>query len=195
MVIIAGLGNPGEEYDDTRHNIGYKIVLALCEKLGVNFMRDAQQYRANKLLRTKVGEEKVAICLPMGYMNNSGTILNQILEFFGDNTSKDLWVIHDDTEIKFGQFRIKYGGTSGGHNGIKSIDETIGNHYWRIRVGVGRPTNDKNADLSEYVLNRFTKDEEKALPGIIDQVTTHLLKSLQEAKLGAVTINTNAKKD
>ena len=188
MVIIAGLGNPGDEYIDTRHNVGYKIVLALCEKLGINFMRDAQQYRANKFLKTKIAEQEVAVCLPMGYMNNSGDILNQILDFFGDNTARDLWVIHDDTEIPFGQFRIKYGGTSGGHNGIKSIDDVIGANYWRIRVGVSR----KGEDLSKYVLSKFTADEEKALPTIIDQVTSHLLNSLEEGKLAAITIKTDA---
>ncbi|HSX42111.1 MAG TPA: aminoacyl-tRNA hydrolase [Candidatus Saccharimonadales bacterium] len=192
MLLIAGLGNPDEEYLKTRHNIGYRIIIALCEKLGHDFLKTAQTYRANQFLKMKAGEQDVVFCLPLGYMNNSGNALKQLMDFFGDNTTKDLWVVHDDTEIPFGTVKIKYGGTSGGHNGIKSIDEAIGEKYWRIRVGVGRPAS-KEHDLADYVLAGFPKAEQALLPTIIDQTVATLVKSIEEGKLETKTFN--AKKD
>ncbi len=188
MLLIAGLGNPEEEYAKTRHNIGYRIVIELCNKLKLDFLTSAQTYRANQFLKTKIGEEDVVFCLPLGYMNNSGVALKQLMDFFGDNTTKDLWVIHDDTEVPFGTVKIKTGGTSGGHNGIKSIDETIGANYWRVRVGVGRPADNRH-DLADYVLSGFTKDEQLILTTIVDRVVTHLVKSIELGKLHSIAFN------
>lgn len=192
MLLIAGLGNPDEEYLRTRHNVGYKIIIALCEKLKIDFAGTAQTYRANQFLKTKVGDHDVLFCLPLGYMNNSGNALKQLMDFYGDNSTKDLWVVHDDTEIPFGTVKIKYGGTSGGHNGIKSIDDTIGAKYWRIRVGVGRPAN-REHDLADYVLAAFSKAEQAQLPIVIDQTVANLVKSIEAGKLTTTTFN--AKKD
>ncbi len=192
MVILAGLGNPDEEYRETRHNLGFKIVLALAKKLGHNFEVDANTYRANQYLKTKAGETDLVLTLPLGYMNNSGHALRQIMDFFGDNETKDLWVVHDDTEIPFGEVRIKFAGSSAGHNGVKSIDDTITNKYWRIRVGVGRPKNSEH-DLSDYVLAAFGKDERGHLPAIIDQTASYLLESLGKGNLEAITFNAKEK--
>ncbi len=195
MLLIAGLGNPDEEYLKTRHNIGYKIVIALCEKLGLNFLQDAQTYRANQFLKTKISEQDVVFCLPLGYMNNSGQAIKQLMEFYGDNTTKDLWVVHDDTEVPFGEIRVKFGGTSGGHNGIKSIDDTISPKFWRIRVGVGRPANPEH-DLADYVLAAFSRSEQAMLPSVIDQTVGFLVKSIKEGKLETTTFTTkHGKKD
>ena len=188
MVIVAGLGNPDEEYRETRHNLGYKIVIELAKKLGQDFLTEANTYRANQYLKTKAGDKEVVLTLPLGYMNNSGQALRQIMDFFGDNVTKDLWVVHDDTEIPFGEVRVKLAGSSAGHNGIKSIDETIGNKYWRIRVGIGRPKNPEH-DLADYVLAAFNKDEKEHLGTVIDRCASYLLESLNEATLGSVTFN------
>lgn len=195
MLLIAGLGNPDEEYLKTRHNLGYRTVIELCQKLGINFDAEAQTYRANRFLKTKIGEQDVAFCLPLGYMNNSGDAIKQLMDFYGDNATKDLWVIHDDTEVAFGQVRVKCGGTSGGHNGVKSIDERIGQSYWRIRLGVGRPENSEH-DLADFVLAKFSPAEQAVLPTVIDQTTDFLVKSIKEGKLEPTTFTTtNAKKD
>lgn len=188
MIILAGLGNPDEEYRETRHNLGYKIVIELAKKLGQDFLTEANTYRANQYLKTKAGETEVVLTLPLGYMNNSGQALRQIMDFFGDNITKDLWVVHDDTDIPFGEVRIKLAGSSAGHNGIKSIDETIGNKYWRIRVGVGRPKNPAH-DLADYVLAAFGKGEKEHLSTIIDRTAAYLLESLHIAKLESATFN------
>lgn len=194
MIILVGLGNPEEEYAETRHNTGYRVIIELCKKLGFDFLKDAKPYRANLFLKTDVTEQEVVFSLPLGYMNNSGHALKQLMDFYGDNTTKDLWVIHDDTEIPFGEVRIKSGGTSGGHNGIKSIDETIGQNYWRVRVGVGRPAH-ADHDLADYVLAGFSAKEKEQLPAVIDQVTSYLIKSIEVGKLETAKFTTNAKKE
>lgn len=188
MVIVAGLGNPDEEYKNTRHNFGYRIVIDLASKLGQDFTTVASTYRANQYLKTKTNETEVVLTLPLGYMNNSGQALRQIMDFFGDTDAKDLWVVHDDTEIPFGEIRVKFAGSSAGHNGVKSIDETISNKYWRIRVGVGRPKNPEH-DLADYVLAAFSQDEKSKLNSIIDQASSYLLKSLNKGALEATTFN------
>ncbi len=188
MVILAGLGNPEEEYRETRHNLGYKIVIELAKKLGQDFLTEANTYRANQYLKTTVGETETVLTLPLGYMNNSGQALRQIMDFYGDNITKDLWVVHDDTDVPFGEVRIKMAGSSAGHNGIKSIDEAIGNKFWRIRVGVGHPKRD-GQDLADYVLAAFNKAEKEHLATIIDQTAAYLLESLNKGKLEPVTFN------
>lgn len=188
MYIIAGLGNPGDEFEGTRHNIGYTFVERFCAHLGHDFFNDANTYRANKFLKTTVAEQEVVFSLPLGYMNNSGEGISQILNFYGDNKSKDLIVIHDDTEVPFGQARIKHGGTSGGHNGIKSIDQNVGPDYWRIRIGIGRPGH-VDHDMSDYVLGKFTAEQKGTLDTVIDQTIAYLLKSLEEGKLKTITLN------
>jgi PTH1 family peptidyl-tRNA hydrolase len=193
MVIIVGLGNPTEEYKGTRHNLGYRIVKALSEKLNKDFDQDSVTYRANQYLKTKVEGKDVVLSLPLGYMNNSGDAVSQIFDFYRDAETKDLWIVHDDTEIPFGEIRVKYAGTSAGHNGVKSIDSSIGNKYWRMRVGVGRPKHE-GFDLARYVLAKFTDEEQENLPAIIDQAATYLLKSLSKDNIEAVTFNAKEKK-
>lgn len=188
MYIIAGLGNPGDEFEGTRHNIGYAFVERFCASLGHDFFNDANTYRANKFLKTTIADQEVVFSLPLGYMNNSGEGISQIMNFYGDNKSKDLIVVHDDTEVPFGQVRIKYGGTSGGHNGIKSIDESVGADYWRVRIGIGRPGH-VDHDMSDYVLGKFTAPQKETLDIVIDQTVTYLLKSLEEGKLKTITLN------
>lgn len=191
MIIIAGLGNPDDEYKDTRHNIGYVVVIELCKKLGIDFLKQANTYRANMYLKTDQSDTELVFCLPLGYMNNSGQAIRQVLDFYGDNTSKDLWVIHDDTEIPFGEVRVKFAGSSAGHNGVKSIDDTVGNKYWRIRIGVGRPKH-PGYDLADYVLAPFSPDEKKQVPRVVDRVISYLIKSIQD-QIESVTFNAKEK--
>ncbi|MEX1123891.1 MAG: aminoacyl-tRNA hydrolase [Patescibacteria group bacterium] len=188
MLVIAGLGNPTEEYKNTRHNIGYRIVIDLANKLGLNFLEDASTYRANMYFKTKRKDDEVVLTLPLGYMNNSGDAIRQVFDFYRDADTKDLWIIHDDTEIPFGEIRVKYAGTSAGHNGIKSIDKAIGNKYWRMRVGIGKPKY-VGFDLARFVLSPFTDAEQDELATIIDQASSYLLKSLDKGTIESTTFN------
>ena len=194
MLIVVGLGNPTEEYKGTRHNLGYRIVMDLADKLKKDFKEDSVVYRANQYLKTKVEDEEVVLSLPLGYMNNSGEAVSQIFDFYRDSEVKNLWVIHDDTDIPFGEIRVKYAGTSAGHNGIKSIDKSIGNKYWRMRVGVGKPKH-AGFDLSRYVLSKFTDEEQETLPTIIDQAASYLLKSLSKGNIEPTTFNVKDNKN
>lgn len=192
MLIIAGLGNPTEEYKGTRHNIGYLIITALAEKIGKNFAEDSTVYRANQYLKTKEGDEDIVLTLPLGYMNNSGEAIKQVMDFYGSNETRKLWIVHDDTDLPYGQVKVKLAGTSAGHNGIKSIDEIIGNRYWRIRVGVGKPKHE-GFDLARFVLSRFTEEEKEDLPTIIDQTSSYLVKSLSRGSLKTEKFNAKNK--
>jgi len=180
MILMVGLGNPGKKYEKTRHNIGFRVIEALADKLGLEFTES----KSVPALYAWAGQTE--LIKPLTYVNESGQAVvgasrKHHLE------PDDIWVIHDDVEVPFGEVRVKQGGTSGGHNGIKSIDEAVGSDYWRIRVGVGRDANFR--ELSDYVLASFTKEEEAELPSIIDRTVSHLIQSVDEQKLTPITFN------
>ncbi len=183
-MLIIGLGNPDEKYQTTRHNVGFMVVDALAKRLEIELTED-------KYMLAEVGKNNSTILVkPKTYVNNSG---QSVEKFVSKNelTPNDVWVIQDDTEIPFGTIRVKVGGTSGGHNGIKSIDEMVGQDYWRIKVGVGRDDNFR--ELSDYVLAPFTKEEQEQLPIIIDRTVSYLLQSIDEKKLTPITFNATTK--
>lgn len=182
MIAVIGLGNPGKEYTNTRHNIGFAVVNQLQNKLNLD-------WRSNELFGLEVAEGgSVKLIKPLLYMNKSG---EPIMKYFKKDeiAPGELWVVHDDSEVPFGEVRIKFGGTSAGHRGIEDLDEKRwGRDYWRIRIGVGRPEN-RQHDLADYVLSNFTPEEEKVLPTVIDRVTDLLVQSLQDKQLTAQTFN------
>lgn len=184
MIAIVSLGNPGRKYDRTRHNIGFR----LADKLAANLHGEFDESASLRAEYFKAGD--VEIVKPMTYVNESGLVVSKVKQKYGLDHD-EIWVIHDDVEIPFGEVRIKLGGGSAGHNGIKSIDEAIGPEYWRIRVGVGRPPagEPKFAELSDYVLAPFTEEEEKQLGAVIDRVVSHLIQSINEQKLHPGSFN------
>lgn len=183
MKIIVGLGNPGKEYENTRHNIGFMVVDKLAGALGGVFEAD-KYIDGSKAVIKNTG---TVLFKPNTFMNKSGeAIVKAALKY--DLAPEDLWVIHDDADLEFGQVKVKIGGTSGGHNGIESIDKLLGPDYYRIRVGIGRDANFK--ELADYVLAPFNTEEREELPLIIDEVTSYLVKSL---KTELITENFNAK--
>ena len=136
MKIIAGLGNPGAEYAKTKHNVGFMLVDALADKLGVDDWRE--RYDA-LVLETRIGMEKVLLVKPLTYMNESGRSIGPIMSWYKLET-EDLIVAHDDMDIPAGTVRIRKKGSAGGHNGIKSILAHLGDeHFVRVRIGIGRP--------------------------------------------------------
>lgn len=185
MILVFGLGNFGKEYTNNRHNVGFKILENLAVKTDIDL-------RDDKYLSAKVGSKSdFKLIKPNSFINNSGEVVSKALTK-NETPLDSVWIIHDDTEVPLGQTRIKFSGTSAGHNGIKSIDEAVGTGFWRIRVGVGRPEN-QNIELADYVLTDFTKEETEKLSHIIDATTNLLVQSLKDKQLEAVTIN--AKKD
>ena len=136
MKVIAGLGNPGREYAQTKHNVGFLMVDALAAHLGVTEWRE--KYDA-LIARARIGSEAVLLVKPQTYMNESGRAIAPLMNFY-KLVADDLIVAHDDMDIPVGSIRIRKKGSSGGHNGIKSILAHLGDeHFARIRIGIGRP--------------------------------------------------------
>ena len=136
MKVIAGLGNPGREYAQTKHNVGFLMVDALAAHLGVTEWRE--KYDA-LIARARIGSEAVLLVKPQTYMNESGRAIAPLMNIY-KLAADDLIVAHDDMDIPVGSIRIRKKGSSGGHNGIKSILAQLGDeHFARIRIGIGRP--------------------------------------------------------
>ena len=149
MYLIAGLGNPGERYDLTYHNVGFIVVDAICKHW--NFQ--AFSKKASHLITSGlINKSKVVLLKSLLFMNNSGISVGSIVNFYKIPLDNVI-IIHDDADLQFGKTKIKKGGGSAGHNGIKSIDNFIGNNYWRLRIGIGRPKSEKG--LANYVLSKF----------------------------------------
>ena len=171
MFCICGLGNPGIRYANNRHNVGFMIV---------DFLREYFSFEAltNKFSGEFCSgislEKKIALFKPMLYMNNSGKALSQLINFYKITPNKII-VIHDEADLDFLRMKTKFGGCSAGHNGLKSIDQHIGNMYWRLRFGVGRSENN-NINLADYVLSDFSRDELLSLEKILPEITKNIEK-------------------
>jgi PTH1 family peptidyl-tRNA hydrolase len=154
LKVIAGLGNPGDKYAYTRHNIGFMVISELADRFKIN-----SSYKFDGLIGDFFfGGEKIIIFQPMKYMNKSGQPIYKVLDYFGIEP-EDLLIIHDDLDLELGSMRFKQSGGSGGHNGIKSIINNLGtDNFKRLKIGIGRPP--KNIPVPDFVLTTF-KGEEK----------------------------------
>lgn len=176
MLVIAGLGNPGEKYQGTRHNIGFRITGALSEKFGIKG-KLMPKFKAI-VGKGKIGDTDVVIVQPQTYMNLSGEAIQAVMHWHKVDIS-NLFVVYDDVSIDFGRIRFRPEGSAGGHNGIKSIISCCGGKdFSRLKVGVGlKNVDDKGKELKtnlneiflkNYVLQKFSKEEQKYLPQITD---------------------------
>ncbi|MGH7156627.1 MAG: aminoacyl-tRNA hydrolase [Candidatus Saccharimonadales bacterium] len=163
IILIIGLGNPGKEHIGTRHNIGFEVLDEFTKK------NDFPGWIAKKDLKCDVsiqrmGENQVVLCKPQTFMNNSGEA-SQALQHFYRVYNRDTLVVYDELAIPFGQLRTRLGGSDAGHNGVKSLIQHIGDDFGRLRIGVGSEVSAK-ADAADFVLGKFTKKEQGALPQI-----------------------------
>ena len=165
-VLVVGLGNPGNEYNLTRHNVGFMAIDAIAPSESV-------WKKEKKALTTRFDFDGVRIILakPQTFMNNSGEAVGALMQFY-KVPLENLVVIHDDMDIKVGGLREKTGGSSAGHNGIKSIDAHVGNNYRRIRIGIGHPR-DFNSPISpvDWVLGKFDDKQLKQIKSVIETIT------------------------
>jgi PTH1 family peptidyl-tRNA hydrolase len=164
MKLIVGLGNPGKEYDKTRHNIGYMSIDKIAEFF--NVILDTRKFTG---LYTKFNykDEQIILLKPEKYMNLSGEVIRDFVNFFKINVD-DILVICDDLDTPVGTYRLRYQGGTGGHNGLKDIEKNLGtNKYKRIRIGI---SNDKLRDTKDYVLGKFTKEELGSINTILDKM-------------------------
>jgi PTH1 family peptidyl-tRNA hydrolase len=155
MKLIAGLGNIGPQYDKTRHNTGFMVVDALADKHNLTFKRTKFE---GMVADGMINGEKTLIVKPSTYMNDSGRCVQPLMDYY-DIEPTDLTVVHDDMDLPIGAIRLKTHGSAGGHNGIKSIINALGNQYFnRVKVGIDHPDRSKVID---YVLGKFTTAQQK----------------------------------
>jgi len=153
-LLVAGLGNPGREYEQTRHNIGWLVVDELARRHGASF----RSKFSGQLGEVRVGEEKLALLKPETYMNESGRSLAAAARFFKIDPAAVL-VVHDDVDLEPERLQSRLGGGLAGHNGLRSIAQALGtNDFLRLRIGVGRPGRGDRRSVSDYVLSRFDAD-------------------------------------
>lgn len=164
MKLIVGLGNPGKEYENTRHNIGFQTIDRYANKLGISIMKS----KFNGLFsETLINGEKVVLLKPQSYINLSGEVIRKFVDFYKISIS-DILIIHDDLDLAVGTYKIKKKGSSGGHNGLKNIELHLGTQeYKRIKIGI---SNNKNMDTKDYVLGKLSKEEEEKLNDVKNTV-------------------------
>ncbi|HJD59471.1 MAG TPA: aminoacyl-tRNA hydrolase [Rickettsia endosymbiont of Omalisus fontisbellaquei] len=168
MVLIIGLGNPGKEYQYTRHNIGFIAIEKIANQYNSSF--SIKKKFNCEIAETISDGQKIIFIKPTTYMNLSGKSVVALKTYYNIHHAK-IFVIHDDIDLETGRIKFKTGGGNGGHNGLKSIDGVIGNNYNRIRIGVGRPQN--NQDVADYVLNNFLKTEYEIAMQAIEKIANN----------------------
>ena len=168
MLLLVGLGNPNPNNTNNRHNIGFLVIDAINAK----FKLSKQKPKFKGLLTTgTIDNQKIYAIKPLTFMNRSGICIKELIEYFKID-AKNVFVFHDDMDIDVGKVKVKFGGSSAGHNGIESIDKFIGKDYSRVRIGIGRPQ--KKNEVDEHVLSDFGDDEKIGIDTLTNNIVTSL---------------------
>ncbi len=171
--LIAGLGNPGKEYENTRHNIGFIFIDALAKKL------EASDFEFDKKLNADVSRVNKSLILskPQTFMNKSGLSVSALAKFYKVKP-ENIWIAHDDIDILWGEYKISFGRSSAGHKGVESIIRALTTKdFWRVRVGI-QPTLKKHTSAEKIILKKFTPAEFKILNQTIKKIFSQLEKIL-----------------
>ena len=166
MFLLVGLGNPGPEHTNTRHNIGFTVIDALVNSHGFTGWR--QRFQGH-LCKGEIEGTPALGLKPATYMNLSGQSVGEVMRYFKIATA-ELVVVHDDVDLELGKVRCKQGGSSAGHRGIDSVSEHVGRDFTRIRIGVGHPGRDR---MATYVLNKFSESERPQIDELIKCITKY----------------------
>lgn len=161
MKILVGLGNPGEKYEQNRHNVGFMAIDAIAQRHNAAPWRKRFQGYAAE---TEIGGSKCLLLKPATYMNESGRAASEALRFY-KLAAADVIVLHDELDLEPGKVRVKAGGGSAGHNGLKSLTAHIGNDYRRVRIGIGHPGN--REAVVHYVLHDFSREDREWLGALL----------------------------
>jgi PTH1 family peptidyl-tRNA hydrolase len=159
--LVIGLGNPGPDYAHTRHNAGFLVVDLLASTLGGSYWKDEA---GAKTTRVRLGDEDVVLAKPQAFMNVSGKAVRRLVEAYGVPLG-EVVVVHDDLDLPEGDVRAKSGGGHGGHNGLRSLHEAVGDDYMRVRVGIGRPPG--RMDPADFVLEPLRGEKLERLEGSV----------------------------
>ena len=163
MFLVVGLGNPGPEYEETRHNLGFKVVDDLAARLDINSFKEKHH---SFIGEGKIGDHKVVLAQPQTFMNNSGPAVKGILLWHKLDLT-DLIMVYDDVDLEVGQIRIREKGSAGGHHGMESVIASLGaTEFARVRIGIGREN--LTGDVSDYVLQKIPPAQREALDTAIE---------------------------
>jgi PTH1 family peptidyl-tRNA hydrolase len=179
-LLVAGLGNPGREYERTRHNIGWLVLDELARRHDGSFRGKF----SGQLAETRLGDLRLALLKPETYMNVSGRSIGAARRFFKVDPA-DLLVVHDDVDLEPGRLQARFGGGLAGHNGLRSIAEALGtNDFLRLRIGVGRPGRGDRRSVADYVLGEFEPelDVDELIARAADAIETLAEDGLEEAQ-------------
>jgi PTH1 family peptidyl-tRNA hydrolase len=168
MKLIVGLGNPGPQYAQTRHNVGFLALDAIADHFHFS---EFKAKKSSLMAEGEIGQEKVILLKPLSYMNLSGIPTSELARFF-KISPEHIYVLHDDLDLPFGKIKVKQGGGHAGHNGLKSLDAHIGNNYWRVRIGIGHPG--QKELVTPYVLSDFSKSESAELPSLLESIAEQI---------------------
>jgi PTH1 family peptidyl-tRNA hydrolase len=187
--LLVGLGNPGKEYERTRHNAGFWLLERLAAAQGLHFRKDPK-YQA---LVARMADNGAWLLMPQSFMNASGRAVQMLAGFFKIKP-EEILVVHDELDFQPGTARLKQGGGIAGHNGLKDISQRIGSHdYWRLRLGIGRP--ESAADLADYVLHKPLAEEREAIDAVIGKALELMPQILSGDMQGAMgKLHTDEKK-
>jgi PTH1 family peptidyl-tRNA hydrolase len=166
-LLVVGLGNIGSEYVNTRHNLGFMVLDKYQTTHDFSGWTNKKDLKC-EIATGQIGSTRVILVKPTTFMNNSGEAVQKIQKFYQIYNSSTL-VIHDELDIDFGTIRSRTGGSSAGHNGIKSLSELLGDDYGRIRIGIGPKSHDK-MDSADFVLQDFSKEQQELIPKIVNEV-------------------------
>ncbi len=167
-MLLVGLGNPGKKHEGQRHNIGFEVVQQIMRDY--NFSAPLEKFQG-LYSEGEINHNKVRIIMPQTFMNLSGRSVIEVVNFYKEKLNHVV-VIHDELDLPLGKLRMKQGGSDGGHNGLKSIDEMCGPDYKRMRIGIGHPG---NKDLvSHYVLSKFTNPERPIVDDIAKIISDNI---------------------
>lgn len=181
MKLVVGLGNPGPEYDRTRHNVGFEVVDRLARRFGDPSNDVARNRFSGLVLEASIDGEKVLLLKPLTFMNLSGKSVAEAIRFYKMDPKEDLMVVVDDTAVECGALKVKPGGGAGGHNGLGDVSRLLGTDAWpRLRIGIDKPG---PIPLHNYVLGRFSPDQkplvDTALDLAVDAVSTWVGEGLE----------------
>jgi PTH1 family peptidyl-tRNA hydrolase len=190
LYLVAGLGNPGSEYDRTRHNLGFLTVDELGERLVAGKLKRSRKHSA-LVAEARDGDDRVVLAKPQTFMNLSGRSIASLMNFYKVPLGNVI-VVHDELDLPFGVVRVKLGGGTAGHNGLRSIVPAIGGDFVRVRIGIGRPTGRK--DPVDFVLEPFSKSEVPEVPAIVDRAADAVLSVLREG-VGAAQTEFNRREE
>lgn len=177
MKLVVGLGNPGAKYADTRHNAGFWVVDEVAHRLGSECSREKWK---SLVTEVRVGTERVILCKPQTFMNNSGEAARAVFDYFSELSAEDVIAIYDDMDFPVGDLRLREKGSAGGHNGVKSLIAHLGTEsFARVRVGIGRPA-EKSAVIS-YVLSPFPAAERPVMEETVNRAGQAVLFALENS--------------